>query len=168
MKKLFTLLVAGISFASVAQSELKIIHEKDDMTKKEYWHASRKLIVENKKELKAFGITFYIDKDKTGALSFDMIDAKLIGFKCVENVEFIFMFENDETLTKKSPTKFNCTGAVVSWLTPDDIDKFSRLKVKKIRATNGRDGSSVTQELSEQDYFMKLINLLKENKITEK
>lgn len=168
MKKLLILLLCTYSFSCFSQEPLQLIHTKDDMTDKEYWYASRKLIFENKSELKAFGITLSVEKNKEGNLMVDMISAKVVGFKCMEDVEFIFMFENDEKITKKSFSKFNCDGNALSWLTPSDIEKFSTLKVKKIRITNGRDGMQITGDITEGDYFMKLISLAKENKTVEK
>lgn len=169
MKKLlFTGLLLTTSLFCFAQKPLEIFHFKDDMTNKEYWYASRKLLIENKTELKAFGITFSVGKDEAGKIKADKIDTKIIGFKCLENVEFIFMFENDEKITKSSFLKFNCDGNAASWLTPNDITKFSTLKIKKIRVTNGRDGMQITGDVVESDYFMKLIALVNEGKVIEK
>ena len=168
MKKIFTAFLITLCFNCIAQAPLEVIHSKDEMTDKEYWFPSRKLVVENKAELKAFAMTFYIDKDKTGIIKCDMIDAKLIGFKCLDDVTFIFMFENDEKLNKMSFVKFNCDGNAGSWLTPADVEKFSTLKVKKIRASNGKDGTEVTGDIAESDYFIKLLSLVKEQKFTKK
>jgi hypothetical protein len=167
-KKIFTGLLLTISLVSFAQKPLEILHSKDDMTNKEYWDVSRKLLIDNKTELKAFGVTFHLTKDEAGKIKADMIDAKIIGFKCVENVQFIFMFENDEKITKTSFLKFNCDGNASTWLTPNDINKFSTLKVKKIRVTNGRDGIQITGDVAESDYFMKLLALVNEGKVIDK
>lgn len=168
MKKLlFAGLLYSVSLICFAQKPLEILHSKDDMTNKEYWNVSRKLVIENKVELKAFGITFHITKDEAGKIKADMIDAKIIGFKCLENVQFIFLFDNEDKITKTSFLKFNCDGNSATWLTPNDISKFSTLKVKKIRVTNGRDGMQITGDVTESDYFMKLLALINEGKVKE-
>ncbi len=171
MKKI-TLLYLLIVFASAsAQDVLHIVREVDPKTGKESFYASRILSYENPITFQGLETTFLLNNLKYEYLKFHLIDIKLIGFECIDDVEVTITFENEDKMVKKSIEKMNCEGKVTCYLTAADIEKFYVLKIKKIRVTNAIDPkkiTNITATFKEKDYFIKLIKAFDDREIYDK
>lgn len=100
-------------------------------------------------------------------LSFDYIFIKTYGLgDCNENNELIIMFEDNSKIILRSVDSFNCKGSSMFELTSSDKKKLSKLKIIKIRYTNGRSYESLTYEIN-TDYFIKLIRMIKNKQTFE-
>ena len=150
----------SIKISSLPDS-LIILKKYDDMKDVTSYLTSYNLeCFEGEEGFEFFG---YIGK----VLSFDYIFLKTYGLgDCNENNELIIMFEDDSKILMRSVGSFNCDGSSFYVLTGSDKKKLSKLKIKKIRYTNGRSHKSLTYELN-SDYFIKLIRMVKNKQTFE-
>jgi len=90
-----------------------------------------------------------------------------IGSNCVENNELVILFDDDTKITLTSWNKFNCDGNAWFNLEPNEIETLSKLKIKKIKITNGSTFDSFTSAPKEKDksYFIELMQAAKTKNI---
>lgn len=175
MKRIITTICLLFSIVSQAQElkPLKIYHTTDDMTKKERFYTSRRLVYadtitkENNLEVQAFGVNLTLEKKKESAYC-DGIAIKCKTIGCIDNCKIIILFDNDETIEKTAFSKFDCDGDAFFELSKKDLQKLSLLQVKKIRILNGLNYQSVTGLITETDYFINVLKLLENGDFTEK
>lgn len=140
---------------------LIILKKFDDMAGQTYYYASYNL--ECFEENEGFYFFGYIGK----TLHYDFIHLKTYGLgDCNEKNELIIMFEDDSKIVMRSVDNFNCKGSSMYVLTGSGKKKLSKLRIKKIRYTNGRSYKSLTYELN-SDYFIKLMRMVKNKQTFE-
>ncbi len=160
MKKSMLIIMVFMTIRVMSQSDSVYISEqKDEMTDKVYYYASRQLLCQNQ-ELKSQGfvVTFFIDKTKKGIESAEL-KIKVVGVgSCHEKDEVIFLMEDETKIKATMWNDFNCDGKV--WCKVSDSDKeiLATKKVVKIRIQNGRTFESYTHNVADKDrdYFIQL------------
>lgn len=160
MKKIMLSIIVFMTLETMAQKDsLYVVEQKDEMTEKVYYYASRQLLCQNQ-ELKSqgFSVSFFIDKTKKGIESAEL-KMKVIGVgSCHEKDEVIFLMEDETKVKGTMWNEFNCDGKV--WCKVSDHDKeiLATKKVIKIRVQNGRTFESYTHNVadSDKDYFIQL------------
>ena len=167
MKKLFIIVIAFIGLSINAQEKPFIIeHMVDQMTKKEYYLSTEKLIIANKEKNKGFSITPNFKFEDGKAILHALIVKSFVGSSCVEKSILYILLENDEVITLTSWNKFNCEGTSYFNFTKKDLQLLSESKIKLMRFVNGRDYAQFekTPDADQKDFF---VRVLTNNKIVE-
>jgi hypothetical protein len=171
MKKIKLILgfIALFTIKLNAQTDsVYIVEEKDQMTDKVYYYASRQIICVNPIDKKqGFGVSFFVEKEDD-ELKAKELKTKIVGIgSCHENDEIIFLLENQTKINAKMWNDFNCDGK--GWFKISDSDKelLATNKVLKIRIQNGRTYENYTHDVEKknQDYFIQLFFAINNNKI---
>jgi hypothetical protein len=167
MKKLFIIVIALTGLSINAQEKPFIVeHIVDQMTKKEYYLSTEKLIIANKEKNKGFSITPNFKFEDGKVILHALIVKSFVGGSCVENNTLYVLLENDKLITFKSWNKFNCEGTSYFDFTEEDLQLLSESKIKLIRFVNGRDYAQFekTPNADQKDFF---VRVLTNNKIVE-
>ena len=114
-----------ISIKVNAQTKLDsvyIVEEKDQMTDKVYYFASRQVICVNPSDSKqGFGVGFFVQQEGD-ELKAKELKTKIVGIgTCHEKDEVIFLLENQSKISGKMWNDFNCEGK--GWFKVSESDK---------------------------------------------
>jgi hypothetical protein len=163
MKKVFFLVfLMAQSLLSNAQ-EYVVEHSIDEMTKKEYYLPSEKMIIANKEKTKGFTISPNF-KFQDGKLKLQSLIVKsFVGSSCVENNKLYFLLENDKVITLTSWNKFNCDGTSYFDFTDEDLKSLSESKIKLVRFVNGYEYAEFQNNplAEEKNFFIRILTNLK-------
>lgn len=156
MKKIkllaLTLLATGVMYGQ----EVKLDTITDEMTDKVSYQASEDILSMSEDGEKGFRITPHL-REKNGVVFISNIIVTFVGLEsCNENNKLIVLFEGGEKATIVSWNKFNCKGTAYFSILPKNKKKLSKLKIEKIRITNGRSYKSCTNEIEYGNYFVDL------------
>lgn len=167
MKKLFIIVIAFIGlFANAQQKPFVVEHMVDQITKKEYYLSTEKLIIANKEKNKGFSISpnFKFEDDKV--ILHALIVKSFVGSSCVEKSKLYFLLENDKVITLNSWNKFNCDGTSYFDFTQEDLELLSQFKIKLVRFVNGFEYAEFQNnpDADQKDFF---VRVLTNNKIVE-
>jgi len=165
MKKTMLSIMVFMALGAVYQNDSVYVSEqKDEMTDKVYYYASRQLLCQNQ-ELKSqgFSVCFFINKTKKGIESAEL-KMKVIGVgSCHEKDEVIFLMEDETKVKGTMWNEFNCDGKVWCKVSDQDKEILATKKVIKIRVQNGRTFESYTHSVpdKDKDYFIQLFFAIK-------
>lgn len=140
--------------------ELFVAKHVDDMTDKVYYYSSERLVCQDKAKDVGFALEYQIDGKSDNSIKITGFSLQVVGLECLENVELLFLFDDNSKLSLKSWNKFNCEGNAWYQLTASQIKELSSKSFKKIRVQNGRNYKSYTHELEGHDKNY-LINMYK-------
>ena len=132
----------------------------DDMTDKIYYYSSKKLICQDKAKDEGFALSYNFDGKTDNTIKISGLSLKVVGLDCLENIELLFLFDDDSKLSIKSWNDFNCKGNAWYQLTSSQTKELGSKTIKKIRVQNGRNYKSYTHELEGADKSY-LINMFK-------
>jgi len=162
MKK--TMLIVGILFATQIQAQLRIIRHQDEMTDDVYYYPSEGFVIKSEDGQSGFRVSLGV-KEKNGKLIEDGLNLKVVNVgSCYENNKITILFENGEKSNLLSWNKFNCEGKVYFEINDKTEELLKTQKVTKVRFENGRSYESLTGEVEDQEYFIKLFGMIQENK----
>lgn len=133
------------------------------MEDKTYYFSSEKLICVDDSRDKGFGVSFdFLTKRKTKEAAISGVSVASKGFSCVENSTLVFLFEDNQKIKLKSWNKFNCDGNSWFGLRKKELKLLQTKKLKKIKYQNGRNFTSLTYELKEEEesYFIEISEAL--------
>lgn len=171
MKKIISGIIMSFSLLGYSQNKvddkINIIHQTNEITKEEYY-PSRNLVYKSDSEKTE---SFYIEtsiRNREGNFVVNGISVYTNNFGCSEYSELIISFENGETINKKSANESNCEDLAIFDLKDDEIEELRTLKIKKIGITNKRSGFNVTGVIKENNYFITLLDAMKNKDVTEK
>jgi hypothetical protein len=162
MKK--TMFIVAMLFATQIQAQLRIIRHQDEMTDNVYYFASEGFVIKSEDGKSGFRVSLGV-KEKNGNLIEDGLNLKVVNVGgCYENNKLIILFQNGEKSNLLSWNKFNCEGDVYFEINDKTEELLKTQKVTKVRFENGRSYESLTGEVEDQEYFIKLFGLIQENK----
>jgi hypothetical protein len=158
MKKLLVIAVLLQGLFSNAQ-EYVVEHSIDEMTKKEYYLPTEKMIIANKEKTTGFTINpnFRFENEKLILQS--LIVKSFVGSSCVEKNKLYFLLENDKVIILESWNKFNCDGTSYFDFTNEDLQNLSESKVKLVRFVNGYEFAEFQNNpnADQKNFFIRVI-----------
>lgn len=158
MKKtiISALVLLSISTYSQIKKPFVIEHCKDNMTDKEYYFSSKKLICSNAEKTKGFTISPSFKKVNNELTKNGLILLNVNIGNCDENDQLIFLFDDDSKIILTSWNKFNCDGNAYFNISDEQYDSLSTKLIKTIRFVNGFKYDTFTKSLTitEKDYFV--------------
>lgn len=168
MKK--SILTATVALLMLTATAQKIYIKKivDQMEEEPMYLPSSDMVLSNPTKTIGARVSAFIDEKDTNivirTLNVSMVN---IGSNCVENNEIVILFDDDTKITLTSWNKFNCDGNAWFNLETDEIEALSKLKIKKIKITNGSTFDSFTAMPKEKDksYFIELMQAAKTKNI---
>jgi hypothetical protein len=162
MKKTIISAFALLSISAFSQTKKPFIieHCKDNMTDKEYYLSSKKLVCANAEKTKGFTITPNFKKVDDDISDNGLILLNVRIGNCDENDQLIFLFEDDSKITLTSWNKFNCEGDAYFQTTDEEFKFLSSKLIKSIRFVNGYKYDTLTYNLksTEKDFFVNAYN----------
>jgi hypothetical protein len=155
MKKLFILLILGISHITSAQSEFVVEHCAD----KSIFQSSKGLICSNDLKTKWFSMipTYLSSTTKPIPNGFSLI--KLNIGKSTKNDKLIIRFEGNKTVVLKAYDVIPDYGGIIMFYANiSDIYVFKNHPIKSIKYLNGDDGQTFTYypNDNEKTFFLNL------------
>jgi len=166
-KAILTATVTLLMLTATAQ-KLHIKKIIDAMEEEPLYLPSSDIVLANPTKTIGARVSAFIDEKDTNivirTLNVSMVN---IGSNCVENNELVILFDDDTKITLTSWNKFNCDGNAWFNLEPNEIETLSKLKIKKIKITNGSTYDSFTSAPKEKDksYFIELMQAAKTKNI---
>jgi hypothetical protein len=158
MKKLLVVavLLQGLFFNA---QEYIVEQSIDEITKKEYYLPTEKMIIANKENTKGFIITPNFKFDQGKLILKSLIVKSFVGSSCVEKNTLYFLLENSKVITLTSWNKFNCDGTSYFNFTDEDLKNLSESKVKLVRFVNGYEYAEFQNNPSakENNLFIRII-----------
>jgi hypothetical protein len=136
MKKLLVIAVLLQGLFSNAQ-EYIVAHSIDEMTKKEYYLPTEKMIIANKEKTEGFTMSPNFRFENNKLILQSLIVKSFVGSSCVENSKLYFLLENDKVIILESWNKFNCDGTSYFDFSDEDLQSLSESKIKLVRFVNG-------------------------------
>lgn len=158
MKKLLVIAFLLQGLFSNAQ-EYVVQHTIDEMTKKEYYLPTEKMIIANKEKTIGFTIEPNFRFENGKLILQSLIVESFVGSSCVEKNKLYFLLENDKVITLESWNKFNCDGTSYFDFTEEDLKSLSEHKVKLVRFVNGYDYDEFQNNpsASKTNFFIRIL-----------
>lgn len=157
MKKtiISALVLLSVSTYSQIKKPFIVQHCIDNMTDKEYYFSSKKLICANPEKTKGFTITPNFKKVDNELEENGLIVLNVNYGNCNEKDLLIFLFDDDSKIILNSWNKFNCDGAYFD-MSDEQFNSLSTKLIKNIRFVNGYKYETFTHslEISQKDFFV--------------